>query len=39
MRFMMLVWADKETEAGTMPSTELIVELGKYLLDYVVSTH
>jgi hypothetical protein len=30
MRFMMLVKANKDSEAGVMPSTELIVEMGKY---------
>lgn len=30
MRFMMVVKANQESEAGVMPSTELIVEMGKY---------
>ena len=30
MRFMMLIKANKESEAGVMPSTELFVEMGKY---------
>ena len=30
MRFMVLVKADKDTEAGVMPSTELLTEMGKY---------
>jgi hypothetical protein len=30
MRFMMLVKANKDSEAGVMPSTELIVAMGKY---------
>jgi hypothetical protein len=30
MRFMILVKADKNTEAGVLPSTELLAEMGKY---------
>jgi hypothetical protein len=30
MRFMLLVKADKNTEAGVLPSTELLTEMGKY---------
>jgi hypothetical protein len=30
MRFMMLLKANEETEAGVMPSAELIAEMGKY---------
>ena len=30
MRFMVLVKADKDTEAGVMPSTELLTAMGKY---------
>jgi hypothetical protein len=30
MRFMMLLKANQDTEAGLMPSTELITEMGKY---------
>jgi hypothetical protein len=30
MRFMMIVKADKNSEAGAMPSKELIQEMGKY---------
>ncbi|MGH7384626.1 MAG: YciI family protein [Candidatus Rokuibacteriota bacterium] len=30
MRFMILVKADKNTEAGTMPSEKLLAEMGKY---------
>ncbi len=30
MRFMILLKADKNTEAGVMPSTELLTEMGKY---------
>ncbi len=30
MRFMVLVKASKESEAGEMPSTELIAEMGKF---------
>ncbi len=30
MRFMMLLKADKNTEAGALPSKELIVAMGKY---------
>ena len=30
MRFMMLVKADKNSEAGVMPSQELLAEMGKY---------
>lgn len=30
MRFMILVKADKNSEAGAMPSHELFVEMGKY---------
>jgi len=30
MRFMMLLKANKETEAGVMPSEELLAEMGKY---------
>ncbi|HZG48570.1 MAG TPA: YciI family protein [Thermoleophilaceae bacterium] len=30
MRFMVLVKADEQSEAGVMPSTELLAEMGKY---------
>ena len=30
MRFMVLVKADKSSEAGVMPSTELLAQMGKY---------
>ncbi len=30
MRFMILVKADKNTEAGVLPSTELLAAMGKY---------
>jgi hypothetical protein len=30
MRFMILVKADKDTEAGVLPSTELLTAMGKY---------
>jgi hypothetical protein len=30
MRFMLLLKADKNTEAGVLPSTELLTEMGKY---------
>jgi hypothetical protein len=30
MRFMLLVKADKNTEAGVLPSQELLAEMGKY---------
>ncbi len=30
MRFMVIVKADKDTEAGVMPSTELLAAMGKY---------
>jgi len=30
MRFMVLVKADKDSEAGVMPSEELLTEMGKY---------
>ena len=30
MRFMVIVKADANSEAGTMPSTELLTEMGKY---------
>lgn len=30
MRFMILLKADKDTEAGVMPSTELLAAMGKY---------
>jgi hypothetical protein len=30
MRFMVLVKADKDSEAGVMPSTELLAAMGKY---------
>ena len=30
MRFMMIVKANKETEAGVMPSEQLLAEMGKY---------
>ena len=30
MRFMVIVKADKDSEAGVMPSTELLAEMGKY---------
>lgn len=30
MRFMILLKADKNTEAGVMPSTEMLTEMGKY---------
>jgi hypothetical protein len=35
MRFMMLLKATADSEAGTMPSTELIVEMGKYNQELV----
>ena len=30
MRFMIIVKADKDSEAGMMPSQELLTEMGKY---------
>ena len=30
MRFMIIVKADKNSEAGVLPSTELLTEMGKY---------
>jgi len=30
MRFMVLLKADKNTEAGVLPSTELLAAMGKY---------
>ena len=30
MRFMVMIKANKESEAGVMPSTELLAEMGKY---------
>jgi hypothetical protein len=30
MRFMVLVKADKDSEAGVLPSTELLAEMGKF---------
>ncbi len=30
MRFMVLVKANKDSEAGVMPSTEIFAEMGKY---------
>jgi hypothetical protein len=30
MRFMVIVKADQDTEAGVLPSTELLAEMGKY---------
>jgi hypothetical protein len=30
MRFMLIVKADKDTEAGLLPSTELLSQMGKY---------
>jgi hypothetical protein len=30
MRFMMIVKANEESEAGIMPSTEILAEMGKY---------
>lgn len=30
MRYMMIVKANKESEAGVMPSTEILAEMGKY---------
>ena len=30
MRFMIIVKADKDSEAGILPSTELLAEMGKY---------
>ncbi|MGH2706852.1 MAG: YciI family protein, partial [Actinomycetota bacterium] len=30
MRFMVIVKADKNTEAGVLPSKELLTEMGKY---------
>jgi hypothetical protein len=30
MRFMVLIKADKDTEAGVMPSEQLLTEMGKY---------
>jgi len=29
MRFMIIVKADKDSEAGVLPSTELLTEMGK----------
>ena len=31
MRFMILRLADKDTEAGIMPSQELLAAMGKYM--------
>ena len=33
MRFMIIRKADKQTEAGVMPSTELLAAMGKYMED------
>ena len=30
MRFMVIVKADKQTEAGVLPSTEMLAQMGKY---------
>ena len=30
MRFMLIVKADKDSEAGVLPSRELLAEMGKY---------
>ena len=30
MRFMIIVKADKNSEAGVMPGTELLEQMGKY---------
>ena len=30
MRFMLIVKADKDSEAGVLPSSELLAEMGKY---------
>src|SRR5215210_2359617 len=30
MRFMVIVKADKQTEAGVLPSTELLAQMGRY---------
>lgn len=30
MRFMMIVKANKDSEAGTMPSTDILIEMNKY---------
>ncbi len=35
MRFMVIVKASKESEAGQMPSTELLTQMGKYNEDLV----
>ena len=35
MRFMIIRKADKETEAGVMPSEELLVAMGKYVEEMV----
>jgi PhnB protein len=35
MRFMIIRKADQETEAGAMPSEELITEMGKYVEEMV----
>jgi hypothetical protein len=35
MRFMILLKADKNTEAGVMPSEQLLAEMGKYNEDLV----
>ena len=35
MRFMIIVKATKESEAGVMPSTQLLTEMGKYNEDLV----
>jgi hypothetical protein len=35
MRFMVIVKASKDTEAGVMPSTELLTAMGKFNADLV----
>ena len=35
MRFMVLLKADKNTEAGVLPSTELLAAMGKYTEELV----
>ena len=35
MRFMIIIKADKNTEAGVMPSEQLLAEMGKYNEDLV----
>jgi len=37
MRFMMLLKASKASEAGVMPSTELLTEMGKYNAELIKS--